>query len=156
MLTTSIHQFCFLDHHALFMDAYLISSPEEIPSRKQINRIIHKERETLQILLRYVPAVLVQLVSCYWIMIPIPDFYRPRVSPLSYDEGGYREFLFELACWWFESVPINLAQFLHVANVCRWMLQPIFCGQALVYERTFCSFCYWHRHRQDGLGYVNL
>ena len=137
------------------MEAYLIYAPKKIPSRKQINSILHKERKdeqtTSQILLQHVPAVLVQMVNCYWLTIPIPDFYRPRVCPLSYGEDGYRVFLFELACWWFESMPINLAQFLQVANVCRWMLRPLFCGQVLFQKRAFSD-----SYREDGQRVLNL
>ena len=84
------------------MEAYLVTCPQKIPSRKQFNRMIRQEREdekTSRILFLYFPAVLVQLVKSYRMpTIEIPDFYRPCVSALSYDEGGYREFLFALAC----------------------------------------------------------
>lgn len=59
-------------------------------------------------------ALLLQVKSYRMPTIEIPDFYRPCVSALSYDEGGYREFLFALACWWFETLEVNLAQFLRL------------------------------------------
>jgi hypothetical protein len=127
------------------MEAYLISSSQQIPSRKKINRITYKERadekKTMQMLCLYLPAVLIQIVNSY--RIRIPCFYPPGESPLSYDECGYREFLFDLACWWFESAVVNLAQFLQAAEACLWMIRT-------PWKKQFFFFYY----QRDGEGIV--
>ena len=51
--------------------------------------------------------------------IPIPGF---NLFPLKDDDDRCRKFVFELACWWFESLAVNLAQFLQVAAACHCII----------------------------------
>lgn len=106
------------------METILLSEITEIPNRRAINQLIQQEIDDRLIIFAIVteslPADLTRLILAFF--FPIPQMLLPGISPLSYDEHGYKDFLFEFTRWWFQCPSPSLLQFLEVAKACHWMI----------------------------------
>ena len=85
-----------------------LSGAGQVPRIKTLNKMIFHHNEFL----KYVPEhfraytpfyqVVVDLIWGYLVDERMKTFlkFQSSVSPMSFVAGGYRDFLFDLSCWW--------------------------------------------------------